>query len=126
MYGVSRLRCQTEDMSDHKSMTKHIRGRLAAAGIKARCSKYESCGTLYIRVLPPTADARFTDEQSTQIKRIAKVNALTGAHGSEIDESVINSAGCHFEYNGPRAEQQAAREETNRAFVNLVCHLTRQ
>ncbi len=82
----------------HKEMTRHIRSRLSAAGIKAHCSKYEACGTMYIRIEPPNAEARFTDEHSVLINRIAKVNGLTGSQGSPIDENLINSVGRHFEF----------------------------
>ncbi len=85
---------------DHKQMTKHIRGRLSANGIKARCRLYTACGVRYIQVFPPTADALFTDEESTLIKRIAKCNKLTGARGMDIDENIINVHGGDFEFHG--------------------------
>lgn len=80
----------------HKEMTKHIRSRLAAAGIKARCSLYTSCGSKWIRISPPSADAFFTDDQSREINIIGKVNGLTLVRGMEIDIEVVNQTGEHF------------------------------
>lgn len=70
---------------NHKEMTAHIRRRLKASGIKAKCSLYDSCGYHWIRVCTPTFGSRFTDGQQKEINLIAKVNGLTKAQGLEID-----------------------------------------
>lgn len=70
---------------NHKEMTAHIRGRLKAAGIKAKCSMYDSCGSRWIRVTTPTYEARFDDDQQRTIRTIAQVNRLTWAQGLEIN-----------------------------------------
>ncbi len=84
----------------HAEMAKHIRARLKASGIKARCMINTSCGTRWIRVVGPTFEARFTDEESREIHLIAKVNGLTGARRSEIDIDLINVTGGTFEFHG--------------------------
>jgi hypothetical protein len=70
---------------NHKEITAHIRKRIAAAGIKAKCKMQEHCGYLVVAVDVPTFDAEFTVEQQQAIKLAAKVNKLTFAQGMAID-----------------------------------------
>lgn len=88
----------------HKERTKHIRGRLKAAGIKAKCRLYEACGTRYISVVTPEYGKYFTPEQLKEIGIIAQVNGLTGARGSSIDlENIVQMTGqdqFNFEFHG--------------------------
>jgi hypothetical protein len=74
-----------EDKMTHAEMAKHIRGRLKAAGINARCSCSESCGVQYIRVNPPTYEAEFSDAEQATILVIADCNHLTLSRGAAID-----------------------------------------
>lgn len=60
----------------HARLTKHFRNRLKAAGIKARCKGYVSCGTKFIQIDVPTFEARFTEDEQRVILTIAKVNGL--------------------------------------------------
>lgn len=62
---------------NHSEMTRHIRSRVKAAGIKARVYKDSSCGSDCIVVCVPNADARFSDDEQKQIALIAHCNSLT-------------------------------------------------
>jgi hypothetical protein len=73
----------------HKETTAHIRQRIAKAGVKASVSKYNSCGTSWIRVAVSKHELNFTPLEQTAIKIIAKSNGLTKSRGLEID---INSS----------------------------------
>lgn len=68
-----------------KEMTAHLRKRIRVAGIQARVSFYESCGSMCIKVTPASVAARFSDEQQRMIRLIAQVNGLTKARGLAID-----------------------------------------
>lgn len=69
----------------HKEIVSHIRNRIKAAGIKAKCKMVSFCGCNTVQVSVPTFESRFTSEEIRQIVLIAKVNGLTGAKGSELD-----------------------------------------
>lgn len=62
---------------NHSEMTKHIRGRVKAAGIKARVYKDSACGSDYIVVCAPAADVVFSDDEQKQIALIGHCNNLT-------------------------------------------------
>ena len=83
---------------DHKEMTKHIRQRIKQAGIKASVSKFTACGTSYVRVATSTCEQQFTLEEQKLIKRIANGNALTGARGMEIEETIPFGNEARFEF----------------------------
>lgn len=74
----------------NSEFTKHIRGRLKAAGIKAMVRTSESGidgGNVgQVRIDPPEFEARFTDEEQAMILRIVKCNGMTLVMGGEIDE----------------------------------------
>jgi hypothetical protein len=72
-------------MMNHKEITAHIRRRLAASGIKAKCKMAEACGLRSVEVVVPSYEARFTAEEIREIALIAKVNGLTGARGATIN-----------------------------------------
>lgn len=72
-------------MTDHKTMTAHIRKRLKAEGIKARVRMCKACGVRSIQVIVPSYESRFTADEIEMIAFICKVNGLTGARRSEID-----------------------------------------
>lgn len=69
----------------HKRLTKHFRNRLKAAGIKAGCRAFVSCGVQYIQINTPTYEALFTEQQQREILTIAKVSGLTLSRGMEIN-----------------------------------------
>lgn len=73
----------------HKEMTKHVRGRLKASGIKARCRLYEACGVRCIQISTPEYGKHFTPDQLREIGVIAQVNGLTDARRSPIDMDII-------------------------------------
>jgi len=87
---------------DHKEMTSHIRGRIKAAGITAKCSMYTSCGQPMVRVCVPTYDARFNRDEIHAIALIAKSNRLTNAQCSTIDpyheEKLTGKIQWNFEF----------------------------
>ncbi len=91
----------------HLEMTKHIRGRVAAAGIKARVLKTTCCGVRYIKVVVPAADATWTPAEIETIGIIGQVNRLTFARKSPIDlENLRQLTGktlFDFEYHGEAA-----------------------
>jgi hypothetical protein len=68
----------------HKEMTAHIRARIKKAGISASVSKYESCGSKWIRVAVTAPDRNFTPCEQNAIKIIAQANGLTLARGLPI------------------------------------------
>lgn len=83
----------------HKEMTKHIRRRIRAAGIKARCRLYVACQINYIAVDGVTCEGEFSDDDQRTIRSIAEVNGLTLARGAAIDvEQMTNSKQFLFEY----------------------------
>lgn len=66
----------------HKELTAHIRNRLKAAGIAARCKMQDGCdGNKVIAVDVPAYDAQFTEEQQAEILLIASCNRLTFVRG---------------------------------------------
>lgn len=67
---------------NQKELTAHIRNRLKAAGVQAKCKMN---GSGVITVAAPAYNAQFTDEQQYQIKLIAISNRLTFARGHEIN-----------------------------------------
>ena len=70
---------------NHKEITAHIRKRIVAAGIKAKCKMQNYCGYMVVAVDVPSYDVDFTVEQQHVIKLAAKVNKLTSAQGMAID-----------------------------------------
>jgi hypothetical protein len=69
----------------HKEATAHVRGRLKAAGIKARCKLVVSCGSESISVSPIGPDDRFSTEEQETICRIGIASHLTFVRGLPID-----------------------------------------
>jgi ATP-dependent Zn protease len=69
----------------HKEVTAHIRKRLKAAGIKAKCKMVSYCGRDTVQVAVPTFESRFTSEQIREFVTAAKVNGMTGCRGMELD-----------------------------------------
>ena len=92
---------------NHLEMTKHIRNRVRAAGIKARVRKYVSCGTRYIQVVIPDAEWRWSAEQIVEIGLIGQANRLTFARRSSIDLDLLRQLTgktvFNFEYHGENA-----------------------
>lgn len=87
----------------HTAKAKHIRGRLKAAGISAKCRAYEACGVAYIAINPVTFETEFTDAQQATIVLIADCNYLTLARGTAIDLSQRTySKTAVFEFHGDR------------------------
>jgi hypothetical protein len=73
----------------------HIRGRIKAAGIKARVRIAPGGGSLQVFV--PTFGATFTEEEQRTIRLIAKINRLTWVRGLEIDiEQMTNPQNFNF------------------------------
>lgn len=70
----------------HKDMTKHFRGRLKHAKIKARCNKEVTCGVQVIRISAPQHDVVFSNQETIRIYEIAMANKLTGSRGSDLAE----------------------------------------
>jgi hypothetical protein len=97
----------TKGLMTHKEMTAHIRSRLKAAGIPAKCSMQVTCGSLHIYVRPVSYVARWTAEQTAAIFRLAHANRLTLVRGMEIDErhmsGEIPSIDTWFEFHPDRA-----------------------
>ena len=69
----------------HKEITAHIRKRLKAAGIKAKCKMVSFCGCKTVQVAVPTYESRFTSEQIREFVTAAKVNGMTASRGMELD-----------------------------------------
>ena len=68
-------------MTELAAKTKHIRGRLKAAGVKAKCRCFVACQTQCIVINPPTYEAEFSHEEQRAILQIADCNGLTLARG---------------------------------------------
>lgn len=68
----------------HKERTAILRKALKLNGIKARVSKYESCGVQWIKVCVPSYDARFTEDELEKIAIAAIANRLTFVRGTEV------------------------------------------
>lgn len=84
-------------MTNLAAKTKHIRGRLKAAGIKAKCRCYLSCGSQWITINVPTYEAEFSDQEQRSIRTIAQVNGLTFARNEAIEvERMTNPKEFHF------------------------------
>jgi hypothetical protein len=69
----------------HKEMTARIRNRIKQAGVKAKVSMQDICGSAVIYVRVPSYGITFSDEEQRTIRFIAKVNKLTWVQGQEID-----------------------------------------
>ena len=69
----------------HKEIAAHIRKRLKAAGIKAKCKMVSYCGCNTVQVAVPEFEARFTSKQICEFVTAAKVNGMTGSRGMELD-----------------------------------------
>ena len=81
----------------HKELTKHIRGRIQAAGIKARVRMQEgNAGNKCIQVFGVTYDSSFTAEESHTIQLIAQCNRLTYVRGLPIDINLHISTEFNF------------------------------
>lgn len=75
---------------NHKALTKHIRGRLAHAGVPCRVRMNEYCGKRVVQIITPTYEQRWNAEQLLQIGLIARVNKLTMAQGQPVyDDATI-------------------------------------
>jgi len=72
---------------DHKELTAHIRNRIKAAGISAKCKMQNYCGNMVIAIDVPKYEAEFSAEEQREILLIAKCNKLTFVRGIEIDLS---------------------------------------
>lgn len=70
---------------NYKEMTAHIRSRLKASGIKAKCKMSQYCGVKAIYITPVTFNDRFSESEQKEILLIAKTNKLTLAKGCEIN-----------------------------------------
>ena len=75
-----------------KEMTAHLRGRIKAAGIKARVH-FGSVG-IYVEVSRYELD--FTDDEQRTIRRIAKCSGLTHVRGLEIDVEQMTDPKLHL------------------------------
>jgi hypothetical protein len=85
----------------HKEMTKHIRNRVAASGIKARVMMRNYCCVHGITVVTRAYDIEISESEQREIRLIAKANKLTGARGMEIDLDRMTDPMQHnFEYHG--------------------------
>jgi hypothetical protein len=69
---------------NHSEMTKHIRGRVKAAGIKARVYKDVSCGSEVIVVAVPNAETTFSDDEQYEIALIGLCNNLSYVRNTPI------------------------------------------
>lgn len=74
---------------DHKALTKHLRGRLAHAGVPCRVRMNEYCGRRVVQVITPAYDKRWNAEQLLQIALIARVNRLTLAQGLPVHDDAV-------------------------------------
>lgn len=84
----------------HKEATTHIRGRIKAAGIKARCSKYTACGINYVCISTAEYGQAFTEEEQSTLLTICQVSNLTGARGAQLARFDVTTHGGHLEYHG--------------------------
>ena len=71
----------------HKEMAAHIRKRIKASGIKAKCRMQTGLSGSggVIQVITPTFESRFTSDEIHTFCTIAKVNGLTHVMSAEID-----------------------------------------
>ena len=69
---------------NHKEMTAHIRNRLSAAGIKARCKMQEYCGSQVIAIDVPKFGVEFTATEQTAMVNIVNANRLTFVRGLPV------------------------------------------
>jgi len=74
---------------NHKELTKHLRGRLAHAGVPCRVRMNEYCGHRVVQIITPTYDKRWNAEQLAQIALIARCNHLTMAQGLPVHDDAI-------------------------------------
>jgi len=81
---------------NHKEITLHIRKRLAASGVKARCKMQEYCGEKVISINVPKYDYSFTQEEQTQIFLIVTVNKLTFSQGLPVINNGTLTKGGKF------------------------------
>lgn len=82
---------------NHRELTQHIRGRIKAAGIKARVNMDVCCGSKKIIVYVTEPRAVFTDEEQRTIRLIAQCNRLTWVRGMQIDiEQMTNPQQFNF------------------------------
>ena len=71
----------------HSEITKHLRNRIKAAGIKASVRKMVICGCKRVSVSVASYDQNFTADEQKTINRIARVNGCTLIRGMEIEDS---------------------------------------
>ena len=81
----------------HKEMTKHIRNRLAAAGISAKCKMQDLCGHKMIAIDTPAYGALFSEDQQSLIVDIVTANRLTYIRGLPVVKNGTLSHGGKFE-----------------------------
>ena len=81
---------------NHKEMTAHIRNRLAAAGIKAKCKMQEYCGCKVITIDAPKFGIEFTDSEQTAMYNIVVANRLTFARGMPVANNGTMAFGGKF------------------------------
>lgn len=82
---TTKANAMTAATRNHKDITAHIRKRLKAAGIKAKCKMVSFCGCDTVQVAVPSFESRFTSNQIREFVTAAKVNGLTGSRGMELD-----------------------------------------
>jgi hypothetical protein len=70
---------------NHKELTKHLRGRLAHAGIPCRVRMEDFNGSSAVSVITTSYEARWTSEQLREMALIAQCNRLTMSRGMPID-----------------------------------------
>jgi hypothetical protein len=83
---VSHTREWNHDMKKHDALTdltKHLRNRIKAAGIKALVHKSKSGNAIHVWV--PNYDVDFSEDQQRTIRQIAVVNRLSWVRGLPID-----------------------------------------
>ena len=77
------------------AFTKHIRGRIKAAGIKAKVCIAPGGGVLQVNT--PVYGVDFSEDAQRQIRLIAKCNGLSWVQGMEIDiEQMTNPNNFNF------------------------------
>lgn len=82
----------------HKEITAHIRKRLKAAGINAKCKMQDLCGHKMIAIDAPKYGVEFTKEEQSDIVNIVLANKLTYIRGLEVFNNGTLSNGGKFEY----------------------------
>ena len=82
----------------HKEMTSHIRNRLAAAGIKAKCKMQDYCGHKIIAIDAPAFGVDFTETEQTAMFNIVTANRLTHIRGLEVVNNGTMTHGGKFEF----------------------------